>query len=135
MNNKYLIFYIAFCLLACFSCKNNIKDLNDGGTYKFWFCIGESGNVSFSYFGCDGKYLVFRKNATAGFHRYGTVAYEDDLPLEKWSIKNDSIDCAYTIRKILDINENRMILQNNNRKDTFYSVPQGMIPLEFDHKW
>lgn len=136
MHNKYLVFNIAFCLLACLSCKKNTtKDLIDGGDYKFWFSIGESGNVSFTYFGCNGKYLVFKKNSTAGFHRYGTAAYEDDLPPNNWNLRNDSIDCAYTIRKILDINENRMILQNHNQKDTFYSVPQGLIPLEFDHKW
>lgn len=122
--------------LVFYSCKEtDIKKKIDGGDYKFWFSIEETGTIVYSYFGDDGKYEVFVKNKSNGFHRYGSALYEDDLPSRKWTLKNDSIGWDSEYFHIVNLEKYRMVIKFQNQLDTLYSCYDGMIPVEFDHKW
>lgn len=131
-----LILCISLCLMSLLSCgKTKRKELIDGGNYKFWFSTDEYDKITYSYFGDDGKYEVFVKDKSKGFHRYGSGPYEDDLPPKKWFYKNDSIDFGYNCFKIVELNENRMIIEHKDWLDTMYICHDGMIPAKFNHKW
>lgn len=134
---KTVIFIYLFigCLMLCSCKKTTIKDTIDGGDYKFWFSIEETGTIVYYYFGNDGKYEVFKRNNTNGFHRYGSVLYEDDLPSQKWILKNDSIGWGSEYFHIVKIENFRMVIKYKDQLDTIYSCYEGMIPVEYNHKW
>lgn len=130
------ILCIFLCLMSILSCgKTKRKELIDGGNYKFWYRPNEDGEIVYSYFGSDGKYERFVKNEKIGFHRYGSAIYEDDLPPKKWLYKNDSIGLDSNFFKIVELNENRMIIEHENWLDTMYICHDGIIPTKFNHKW
>lgn len=137
MRKYVILICIILGWIVCYSCKNqNIEDLIDDGNYKYWFCVSEHGNISYRYFGNDGKYEVFIKNKASGFHRYNSAPYEDDLIPQKWEVKKDSIGWDSYFYHIVDIRDDIMIIERKNNKcDTLYPCYKGMIPKEFDHKW
>ena len=119
-----------------FSCNSStIKDKIDGGNYKFWFSIEETGTIVYYYFGSDGRYEVFIKNESNGFHRYGSVLYEDDLPSKKWILKNDSIGWNSDFYHIVKLEDYRMVVKYKYQLDTMFSCYDGMIPEKYNHKW
>lgn len=136
MGKRFFIIYIFVCGLMLFSCKKTtIKDTIDGGNFKFWFRIDESGEIEYRYFGNDGRYEVFIRNESHGFHRYGSCKYEDDLPPEKWFFKKDSIGWNSEFEYIVDINDYRIVTKYKNHLDTMYSCYEGMIPVNYYHRW
>ena len=134
---KCKYFYFLFlCGLMLFSCNNStIKEKIDGGNFKFWFSVRKDGTIAYCYFGNDGRYDVFIKNESNGFHRYGSVLYEDDLPPEKWILKNDSIGWGNQFYRIVNLDNNRMVIEYKYQLDTMYSCYEGMIPIDYYHKW
>ena len=136
MGKSNLFYFLFLSGLMLFSCNNpTIKDKIDGGNYKFWFSIEETGTIVYYYFGSDGRYVVFIKNKSNGFHRYGSVLYEDDLPPQKWILKNDSIGWYSDFYHIVNLEDYRMVVKYKNQLDTMFSCYDGMIPDNYNHKW
>lgn len=136
MGNRFLIIYLFWGVIMLFSCNSStIKDKIDGGNYKFWFSIEETGTIVYYYFGSDGRYEVFIKNESNGFHRYGSVLYEDDLPSKKWILKNDSIGWNSDFYHIVKLEDYRMVVKYKYQLDTMFSCYDGMIPEKYNHKW
>ena len=135
-GNRFYLIYLFVSVMMLFSCNSStIKDKIDGGNYKFWFSIEETGAIVYYYFGSDGRYDVFIKNEPNGFHRYNTVANEDDLIPNKWILKDDSIGWGTDFYQIVNLEENRMVIKYKYRLDTLFSCYDGMIPERYNHKW
>ena len=135
-GNRFYLIYLFVSVMMLFSCNSStIKDKIDGGNYKFWFSFEETGVIVYYYFGSDGRYEVFIKNETNGFHRYNTVAYENDLIPNKWILKDDSIGWGTDFYQIVNLEENRMVIKYKYRLDTLFSCYDGMIPERYNHKW
>lgn len=165
MGKSNFFYFLFLSGLMLFSCNNpTIKDKIDGGNYKFWFSIEETGTIVYYYFGSDGRYDVFIKNEPNGFHRYNTVANEDDLIPNKWILKNDSIGwgtdfphilnledykmvvkykcgldtmftCYDDFYQIVNLEDHKMVIKYKYRLDTLFSCYDGMIPDNYNHKW
>ena len=133
--------FACLCIILLQACQKSPKDFVDGGDYKYWYhtvtvelkTIGTTCcQTWYYYFGNDGKYIIFEET-DGKWQEYDGF---DCIYAKEWQIEEDSIIISHYRHRIVELNDDRMILSwKNKRLDTLYAVPKESIPKEFQRKW
>ena len=143
MRKVQLLIVIIFMLTHLIACKEkSLKDIIDGGGYRYWRGYSSEVYDQLLYFDNEGNFTVFealRKEPFVQYHKMIEYGHNDDLIYRVRSLENDSTICFDGHRYHFAIeNDTIMILKSImdvNFRDTLYAVPRGKIPPKFRNKF
>lgn len=143
---KFILKLTIISLLVISCRERTVKEIIDGGSYRYWQREWTEGYDEVNYFDDEGKWTIFEGYRNEPFTQYVKLEeYDggDDLLDKKWDVINDStiIYDGYK-RKVSKVNDTILVLHFIDKRDSVYqkadtlhAVPIERIPKKFRKKY